>query len=214
MTPSPMIRIILADDHNIVRRGLAALLGMDARYTIVAEAADGEAALTSAASTPADVIILDLAMPRLNGIETARRLNRQLPQLKIIMLSMYEDAQFVTQALAAGAAGYVLKSSLEDELFTALEQIVAGQEFVSERVMISAETAPKSAQLTSREAELLQLIAEGHNTTQIAGIMGISPHTASRHRVNLMQKLNAHTQAGLIRTAIERGLIIVKPPVK
>ena len=134
---------------------------------------------------------------------------RQWPQLKIVMLSMYEDGQFVTQAFAAGAAGYVLKKSLEDELFTALEQVMAGGRFVSEEVKVSAET---NTSLTSREAELLQLIAEGHNTTEIAALMGISPHTASRHRVNLMQKLDAHTQAGLVRTAIELGLIIVKQP--
>ena len=207
-----MIRILLADDHNIVRRGLVALLQLDNRYAVVAEAANGEEALEQAAKTPADVAILDLAMPRLNGIETAHRLKRQLPNLKIVMLSMYDDNEFVTQALNAGALGYVLKASLEDELFTALESVLNDQQFISASVGYQHQLGHEMVLLTGREREVLQLIAEGHTTNQISELMGISPHTASRHRANLMKKLNTHTQAGLVRNGIERGLIVIKRP--
>lgn len=204
-----MIRIILADDHNIVRRGLVALLQLDERYRVVGEAADGEEALERVYETACEVVILDLAMPRLNGIEAARRISRHDPALKIIILSMYEDNEFIAQALEAGATGYLLKTSLEDELFTALEQVMIGKQFISERIDY-APTTDGSTALTSREREVLQLIAEGHNTTEISELMQISPHTASRHRANLMKKLDAHTQAGLVRNGIERGLILVK----
>lgn len=203
------IRIILADDHHIVRRGLAVLLQQEGPFDVVAEAANGEEALAAAATVDADVIILDLAMPRLNGIETARRLSQQQPQLKILMLSMYADPQFVAQALAANVSGYVLKESVEDELFTALEQILNNRQFVSSAVA-GVQPADPAPQITSREREVLQLIAEGHTSNEIGDLLSISPHTASRHRANLMQKLNTHTQAGLVRTAVERGLIIVK----
>lgn len=210
------IKVILADDHAIVRRGLAALLQLEGKYTVVAEAANGEEALNRADEVAADVIILDLAMPRLNGLETTRRLKRQHPELQVLLLSMYDDEPFVVQALQAGASGYVLKRSMEDELFEALEAIMRDAHFVSPALSLSPAAALSEetavTQLTSRECEILQLIAEGHNTTEIAALLAISPHTASRHRANLMQKLDTHTQAGLIRLAIEQGLVVLKRP--
>lgn len=210
------IQVILVDDHTIVRRGLAALLQMGGDYEVVAEAGDGEEALRLTDEVTADVMILDLSMPRLNGLETTRRLKRKHPNLPILVLSMYDDEAFVMQALQAGASGYILKRSLEDELFQALIAVLAGERFVSATLNLSVselladETA--GTDLTPREREILQLIAEGHNTAEIAGMLTISPHTASRHRANLMQKLAVHTQAGLIRTAIERGLVVLKKP--
>lgn len=210
------IKVILVDDHTIVRRGLAALLQMEGGYTVVAEADDGEEALRFADEVVADVLILDLSMPRLNGLETTRRLKRQHPDLQVLVLSMYDDEAFVTQALQAGAGGFILKRSMEDELFQALTAVMAGKQFISPTLSVpqdralSEETAV--TQLTSREREILQLIAEGHNTAEIAEMLTISPHTASRHRANLMQKLDTHTQAGLVRTAIELGLVVLKKP--
>jgi DNA-binding NarL/FixJ family response regulator len=210
------VKVILVDDHTIVRRGLAALLQMEGGYVVVAEAADGKEALRCAAEVTADVMILDLSMPRLNGLETTRRLVRRQPQLRVLLLSMYDDEAFVTQAIQAGAAGFVLKRSMEDELFQALAAIMKGERFISPMLSLAAADllAEESgnSQLTSREREVLQLIAEGHNTTEIAELLAISPHTATRHRANLMQKLDAHTQAGLIRSAIERGLVVLKKP--
>lgn len=207
------VKVILADDHHIVRRGLAALLEMEGNYKVVAEAANGEEALRCAAEVMADVMILDLSMPRLNGIEATRRLRRQAPHLKLLVLSMYNAPEFVAQALEAGALGYILKASMEDELFNALAAILMDKQFVSADISLPDILERKvTNELTSREREVLQLIAEGHNTAEIADLMNISPHTASRHRANLMQKLNAHTQAGLVRTAIEQGLVVLKKP--
>lgn len=210
------IRIILADDHAIVRRGLAALLQLEGGYSVVAEAENGEEALRCAEEFQADVIILDLSMPRLNGLETTRRLVNQQTNLKILMLSMYDDEAFVIQALQAGASGYMLKRSMEDELFQALSVVMNGERFISPTLSLSVSELladeTTADQLTPREREVLQLIAEGHNTAEIADLLAISPHTASRHRANLMQKLGSHTQAGLVRKAIEQGLVVLKKP--
>lgn len=201
------IRIVLVDDHHLVRRGIAALLQLEPdRYQVVAEASDGAEILENIGEISADVIILDLSMPRLNGIETARRLNRK-NRFKIIVLSMYSDPEFVSQAFDAGANGYVLKESIEDELFTALDTVNKGQDFVSPSINLPENM--EGIELTSREREIIQLIAEGYNTTEISDLLSISPHTASRHRANVMAKLNTHTQAGLVRVAIERRIIIL-----
>jgi DNA-binding NarL/FixJ family response regulator len=213
------IRIMLVDDHNVVRRGLAALLEMEGGFDVVAEAEDGETALRRAGEVQPDVVMLDLSMPRLNGLETARRLRRQLPQIQVLVLSMHEDEEFVAQALQAGAGGYVLKRSMEEELFLALRAVASGNVFVSPAVArpivdeylrrAGSPTERSGPALTSREREVLQLIAEGRTTTEVAQALSISSHTAVRHRANLMQKLGVHNQADLIRLAIERGLVVL-----
>lgn len=208
-------RVILADDHNLVRRGLAALLQLDENYTVVGEAENGEQAFQCVQNTPADIIILDLSMPRLNGLETVRRLQQSHPTMKILILSMYDDPEFVTQALHDGADGYILKQSMEDELFEALELINQGEPFISTAIDLSeieAQQTPPKNPLTSREHEVLQLIAEGHTTTEIANLMAISPHTANRHRANILQKMGVRNQMELIRMAVKRGLVILSRP--
>lgn len=208
-------RVILADDHNLVRRGLAALLQLDENYTVVGEAENGEQAFQCVQNIPADIIILDLSMPRLNGLETVRRLQQSHPTMKILILSMYDDPEFVTQALQDGANGYILKQSMEDELFEALDLINQGEHFISTAIDLSEieahEISPKSL-LTSREHEVLQLIAEGHTTAEIANLMAISPHTANRHRANILQKMGVRNQMELIRMAVKRGLVILNRP--
>lgn len=209
------ITVILADDHNIVRRGLAALLQMEGRYQVVCEAQNGEEALQCADQTPAQIMILDLSMPRLNGLEAVRRLRHKHPKLKILVLSMYDDQEFVVQALQDGVNGYILKHSMDDELFEALATISKGQRFVSAGIdlaQIDQQMEPIASPLTSREHEVLQLIAEGHTTTEIAEIMSISPHTANRHRANILQKMGVRNQMELVRLAVKRGLIILKRP--
>jgi DNA-binding NarL/FixJ family response regulator len=215
MSKASPIPVILADDHNIVRRGLAALLQMEGTYQVVCEAQNGEEALQCADQTPAQIMILDLSMPRLNGLEAVRRLRHKHPKLRILVLSMYDDHEFVAQALQDGANGYILKHSMDDELFEALTVISHGRRFVSAGIdlaQIDQLAEPIAAPLTSREHEVLQLIAEGHPTAEIAEIMSISPHTANRHRANIMQKLGVHNQMELIRLAVKRGLIILKHP--
>jgi two-component system, NarL family, response regulator NreC len=205
-------RIILVDDHNVVRRGLAALLETDERFHVVGEAGNGEEALALVESETADLIVMDLSMPRMNGFEAIRRVVKKCPRIRIVVLSMYDDPQFVAEALRDGARGYILKEALENEFFQAIEAVLAGGQYVSsaiemERVQEHLFTSPE---LTAREREVLQLIADGHTTQGLADILQISPHTATRHRANLMQKLNAHNQVELVRAAAQKGIIILK----
>lgn len=208
-----MYSVILVDDHNLVRRGLAALLRTDGRFNVVAEASNGEEALTQAKKHQPDLMIVDLSMPRLNGLETIRRMRKQLPRTKLMVLSMYDDEQFVSQALHGGARGYLLKHAMDEELFQALEAVLqTDAQYVSKQINLATleDNCACEADLTAREREVLQLIFEGHTTAQIASLLSISPHTATRHRANLMQKLKAHNQSELIRCAAEQGLVILK----
>lgn len=209
-------RVILIDDHAIVRRGLASLLRADPRYEVVAEASDGEEALSRLEAVDADVAILDLSMPRLNGLETLRRMGRQHPKTRTLVLSMYDDEQFVAQALRDGAYGYILKQAMDDELFGALDRIAQGRKYVSPAIDMERveHRHLERVDLTDREREVLQLIVDGHTTQSVADTLSISPHTATRHRANLMQKLGVHTQMELVRAASQRGLVVLpQPPI-
>ncbi|MEZ6096821.1 MAG: response regulator [Pirellulaceae bacterium] len=204
-------RVILADDHNLVRSGLAALLGQDGHYEVVAEAINGIDALEKVEAHDADLLIVDLAMPRLGGIEVIQGIrSRQLP-LKVLVLSMYDDAQFVARAIKAGANGYLLKHALEEELFRAIDRVMSGETFISELIDQDAlrEFSFEDNDLTPREIEVLHLIAEGLTNSQVAVTLNISPNTATRHRANLMQKLNVHNRVELIHAANNRGLITI-----
>lgn len=207
-------RVILIDDHAIVRKGVASLLRADQRYEVVAEASDGEEALLKLDSVDADVAILDLSMPRLNGLETLRRMTKAHPKTKTLVLSMYDDEQFVAQALSDGAYGYILKQAMDDELFGALDRIVQGKKYVSPAIDLERveHRHLERVDLTDREREVLQLIVDGHTTQSVADTLSISPHTATRHRANLMQKLGVHTQMELVRAASQRGLVVLPQP--
>jgi DNA-binding NarL/FixJ family response regulator len=209
-----MIRVILIDDHAIVRKGVASLLRADHHYEVVAEASDGEEALSRLESVDADVAILDLSMPQLNGLETLRRMAKQHPKTKTLVLSMYDDEQFVAQALRDGAYGYILKQAMDDELFGALDRIVQGKKYVSPAIDLERveHRQLERIDLTDREREVLQLIVDGHTTQSVADMLSISPHTATRHRANLMQKLGVHTQMELVRAASQRGLVVLPQP--
>ncbi len=206
-----MIRVALADDHALVRRGLAALLATDGRFEVVAEAGDGEQALAAVRATAPDVLLLDLSMPRLDGLETLRQLRSAGVRSRILVLSMFDDDQFIAQALSFGANGYLLKHAMDDELFEALEAVLRGGRYVSRAIDLAhvEEIETAHSGLTAREREVLRLIAEGHTTQQVAELLAISPHTATRHRANLMQKLDAHNQVELVRAAVARGLILI-----
>ncbi|MDX1997521.1 MAG: response regulator transcription factor [Thermoanaerobaculia bacterium] len=204
-------RVFLVDDHALVRRGLAALLATDGRFQVVGEAGNGEDALCRLEHTPADLVVLDLSMPRLDGLETLRRLRATGSRVRILVLSMYDDTQFVAQALADGAHGYLLKHAMDDELFHALEALLRGGRYTSREIDMGRVSALEMArsELTAREREVLQLIAAGHTTQEVADILSISPHTATRHRANLMQKLDVHNQVELVRAAVARGLVMM-----
>ena len=217
MTDLKRTTILLADDHRIVRQGLRALLAGEADFDVVGEADDGREALELVRRLNPDVLVLDLMMPGLNGLEVARQLPRQSPGVRVVVLSMHDDEGFVLEALANGVSGYVLKDSNSSDLVHAVREVAAGRRYLSpplsdraieayqQRAKVG--TMDKHETLTTREREVLQLSAEGHTNSEIAARLGISTRTAETHRSRLMHKLGLHTQSDLIRYAIRRGII-------
>jgi DNA-binding NarL/FixJ family response regulator len=207
----PRHTVLLVDDHALVRRGMASLLASDGRYQVIAEASNGEMALELIARHKPTLVLLDLSMPKLDGLGTLRRLRKLPRRPRVLVLSMYDDDQFVAQALSDGADGYLLKDAMDDELFEAMDAVVSGHRYLAAAInqVRLDRVSVQSSDLTSREREVLQLIADGQTTSQAAEQLAISPHTATRHRANLMRKLGVHNQAELVRTAVQRGLIIL-----
>lgn len=207
----PTIRVILVDDHNLVRSGMAALLNQHGGFEVIAEATDGVTAFESIHAHPCDLLIVDLAMPRLGGMAVIEELRRKRNPIKILVLSMYDDAQFVARAMKVGADGYLLKQAMDEDLFHAIDDVMSGNRFIGESIDRAAltEFTFHDSELTSREKEVLQLIGEGMTNAQIAETLFISPHTVTRHRANLMQKLNVHNRVDLVKVASSRGLILI-----
>lgn len=215
-TPQP-IRILLADDHALVRRGVRLILDSNPDLTVVAEAADGAEAVEQAQATTPDLAILDIAMPRMTGLQAARELSRSMPRLRILMLTMYDNEQYFFEALRVGAAGYVLKSAADRDLVEACRAALRDEPFLypgAETTLIrnylehagdpdSLPTKP----VTDREEEVLKLVAEGHSTREIADLLFISVKTVERHRSNILQKLGLRDRLQLTRYAIRVGLI-------
>jgi DNA-binding NarL/FixJ family response regulator len=205
------IRILLADDHLLVRQGLRVLLEQ-AGMAVVGEAADGLETLRLAHTHHLEVAVLDIAMPHLNGLETARRLRETVPQTKIILLTMHSEAPYVLEALHAGVVGYVVKTQAATDLVQAIHTVVQGAIYLSPQVTnavvqayLAGATLPADP-LTSREREIVQRIAEGQTTKEIAAVLGLSVKTVESHRINLMRKLDIHETATLVRYAIRWGL--------
>lgn len=213
-----MTTIVLADDHCIVRQGLRALLAAEPGLRVVAEAADGLEALQIVERQRPQVLVLDLIMPSLNGIEVTRQVRQRSPETQVIILSMHSDEAYVLEALRAGAAGYVLKESPIDELLQAIDEVTQGRRYLAPPLsewaiaayVRNAEASgddPLEA-LTSREREVIYLVAEGLSATEIAARLSISPRTVETHRANLMRKLGLRNQAEVIRFALEQGLVL------
>lgn len=209
-------KILLADDHKIIRDGLCSLIEKQPGMEVVAEADNGRAALKLARRLKPDAIIMDLNMPDLNGIDAARQILTELPDTKIIVLSMHADRQFVVGALQAGASGYLLKDCAFEELARALQTVLRRQTYLSPGIagtvvkdyleqLSTIETAIEAA-LTPREREVLQLIAEGRSTKETADRLNVSIKTVESHRRNIMEKLNIHSTAELTKYAIRKGL--------
>ncbi|HEY0547754.1 MAG TPA: response regulator transcription factor [Pyrinomonadaceae bacterium] len=209
--------IVLADDHRIVRQGLRVLLSAEADFQVIGEADDGREALELVKRLNPDVLVLDLMMPGLNGLEVARQLNKGASHVGVVVLSMHDDEGFVLEALANGVSAYVLKDSNSSDLVQAVREVAAGRRYLSPPLSDRAiETYQQMAKigamdrhetLTTREREVLQLSAEGHTNSEIASRLGISTRTAETHRSHLMHKLGLHTQSDLIRYALKRGVI-------
>lgn len=214
------INVLLAEDHAIVRDGLRVLLDLEKDLHVVAEASDGHQAVDLAEKLRPDVIVMDVAMPVLNGLEATRQILRHRPETKIIILSAHNDDAYVKQALAFGASGYLLKQIAANMLPRAIREVHRGTPCFSpeifrrlvhhrDRARATGDPIPKGGTpiLSSREMEVLQLVAEGHTNKDMAGLMGISIKTVEKHRHNVMEKLNIHDIAGLTRHAIENGII-------
>lgn len=211
-------RIVLADDHTIMRNGLRLVLERQSDFSIVGEASNGREALEVVDRVAPDVVIMDIAMPLLNGIEAAKRITGDTPKTAVLILSMHSDEGYILRALKAGARGYLLKDSAEADLIQAVRAVAAGKAFFSPTVSkVLADDYVRQVRqrgaddpydlLTVRERELLQLVAELKPTKDIAALLGVSPHTVDTHRNNLMQKLNVHSIPELVLYAVRRGLI-------
>jgi DNA-binding NarL/FixJ family response regulator len=216
-TPSKPIRVILADDHTLVRAGIRALLEKLPGVEVVGEADDGREVLNLVKLHRPDVVLMDITMPGLNGLEAAERIASRFAEVRVIILSMHNNEEYYWRALKAGAAGYLLKKAATAELATALQQVVHGEIYLSQEISTRllkkfpmggiADRKSPLEQLTGRQREILQLIAEGQNTKGIAELLKVSPKTVEYHRMKLMDCLNVHDIPGLVRFALRVGLI-------
>ena len=212
------IRLLIVDDHTLFRESLHSHLSAIDNIEVVGEAADGTEALYKTAQLQPDVVLMDFAMPNLNGLQATRQIKKRVPSVKVLILTMYETGQHIYEILRAGASGYILKKAPTQELIAAIQAVAQGDAFlcpsVTKKVLDSYLGRAKQAEedtsqsLTDREVELLSLIAEGKTNKEIASLLGISIHTVQTHRLNLMKKLGVHDSTQLVRYAIRRGLII------
>jgi DNA-binding NarL/FixJ family response regulator len=216
MTSAAKTRVLVADDHAIVRRGLRMLLDREPDLEVVAEAADGAEAVERCLDPTVDLAILDVSMPRMTGLQTAHELYRERPELRILILSMYDNEQFLFEALRAGASGYVLKSQADQQIVEACRAAMRGEAFlypsavrtlVREFLSRPAPERDNFSVLTPREVEVVKLIAEGYSSRQIAEVLGISVKTVDRHRANVLEKLGMRDRVELTRYAVRHGLI-------
>ena len=206
-------RVLLADDHRLLVEAFEKLLQPD--FEVVGTVSDGRALLTAARELKPDVIVLDISMPLLNGMVAAERLKKMMPEVKLVFLTVNEDAGFASEAMRIGASGYLLKSSAASELFHAIEVALEGRTYVTPLIMQDMVTSlangrqpnEASAKLTTRQREVLQLLAEGHTMKEVATILGLSPRTIAFHKYRIMEKLNLKTNANLFQFAIKHGII-------
>jgi two-component system, NarL family, response regulator NreC len=212
------IRILLADDHTVMRSGLRLLLERQPNLVVVGEAADGRQAVDLAASEKPDVVVMDIAMPHLNGVEAARQIVNRAPQTAVVILSMHSDESYVIRSLKAGARAYLLKDSAESDLISAIHAITEGKSFFSPLVRrilkedYMHQLAEMGAEdtyelLTNREREVLQLVAEGKSNKDVANLLNLSLYTVETHRTHILQKLNIHSVPELILYAVRKGII-------
>jgi len=218
---SSKITVLIADDHTILRRGLVSLLSLNENIQVVGEAGDGRTAVEMALRLEPDVVLMDLSMPVLNGLEATNQLRRDAPGIKVLILSAHDNDEYVAQVVRSGANGYVLKNTSPDELSQAIRAVHSGGAFFSPSLSgrweqlageASADAARESAKgnsLTAREREILQLLAEGETHQAIADRLFISIRTVDTHTNNIMKKLNLHDVAGLVTYAIKNGIVIL-----
>jgi len=214
------IRVLIVDDHTLVRDGIRALLALVADVEVVGEAADGKEALDKTEKLSPDVVLMDLAMPVMGGLEATRRIHREFPEVKVLALTQYDDTEYVVPVIQAGARGFVTKMGAFSELAAAIQAVYRGESFLSPSAATALveeyqhETATEGGkdpyhQLTDREREVLKLVAEGHTARQIADILVVSPKTVEWYKTSLMKKLNIRNRTDLIKFAIRKRVISV-----
>lgn len=213
MSTLPLIRVMLVDDHAVVRAGVRRLLEQDQRFAVIAEAESGERAYQIFGEHLPDVSVIDLTMPGIGGMETIARIVARYPRAKLLVLSMHENVAFASQALKAGAKGYIVKNGLAEELINALEAIAKGQTYIHSSIankialqLLNSESNP-TQQLSAREFEIFRLLAEGVNSVQIAATLSISSKTVANYQTAIKQKLGISNPVELVRLAIRCGLI-------
>jgi len=211
------IRVLLAEDHTIVRKGLRSLLDAEAGMEVIGEAANGREAVDKVQQLLPDVVVMDIAMPGLNGLEATRQIKKRFPEVKVVILTVHTNEEYIRQILRAGASGYLVKQAAPRELIAAIRAAQRGDSYLSPSVSrkVVAQYVQRAGavaeqdsyeKLTNREREVLQLIAEGNSTREIADVLHISVKTAESHRAHLMDKLDIHTTAELTRYAIRKGV--------
>jgi DNA-binding NarL/FixJ family response regulator len=214
-----LTRVVLADDHSVVRQGLRAWLERSGHVQVVGEAADGREAVAIVEQLQPDVVIMDIAMPMLNGIDATAQITRRNPDTKVIILSMHADESYILRALGAGAKGYLLKESTETDVLPAVQSVRDGKPYFTPSIArLLLEDYMRSLKqnnlqdsydlLTEREREVLQLLARGKSNKEVAQILELSPHTIDSHRTNMMQKLNLHNTAEIVLYAVRKGIIV------
>ena len=213
------ITVLLSDDHTVVRKGLRLLLEAEADIQVVGEAANGQQSVRETKRLKPDVVLQDLAMPLLNGLEAARQIVKEVPSTKVLILSAYSDDAYIERAVEAGAAGYLMKETAGEDFLRAIREIASGNAFFSppvarrllkqwqDKFPNGSPVKTKTTKLTSRQTEILQLIAEGYVTKQIAGLLSLSIKTVEKHRQDLMNTLNIHNIASLTRYAVSSGVV-------
>ena len=215
----PELRILIADDHELIRRGVRTLLEAEPGWKVVAEASDGQEALEKAKETKPEIVVLDIGMPRLSGLEAARRLKRTLPQIKVLMLTMHDSERLAWEVLNAGALGYVTKSDTARDLIIAIEALRRDKTFFTpkvDRIILdsfldggSSKRAKEmqGEQLTSRQREIVQLLAEGKTSKEVSALLNLSVKTVETHRANIMRRLSCHSVSDLVRYAVRNNIV-------
>jgi two-component system response regulator NreC len=213
---TPRVRVLVADDHTILREGLVGILRGDPAIEVVGEATDGAETVEKAAKLRPDVLVLDISMPRLNGLEAARRIRESQPSVRILILTMYDDEEYVLKLVRAGVSGYLLKESAASELLAAIHAVREGKSYFGPHAQkaladswqreLAVPDDPYGS-LTNREREVFQLVAEGKTNAQIAELLFISPKTVDNHRTRVMEKLGLHSSSELVRFAARRKLV-------
>jgi DNA-binding NarL/FixJ family response regulator len=216
--PSPSIRVVLVDDHALVRQGFRRILEDDPELTVVGEASNGADAIALVKKTDPDVVVMDMAMPEMSGLHATMEMIKQRPGTRVLILSMYSDEQYVRNALDAGAKGYILKSAIENDLTRAVKAVAAGEQYLAPELSslliraIQTGSFEKSSdpyeRLTQREKQVLQLIAHGKSNKEIAVMLDLSVNTVAVHRANLMSALGVHKTAELVLFAVKKGLVM------